>query len=342
VDRGIQKQTRSLTILLSLALHIVGLMLLLMAQEMFKDDEATQTQQQAQQDAQRLINQILAQSRTPHAKVQFRDAPEPRASQASQATTATQMAPTAAPTAIANAAPTYKVPAAELAQTPVPPAPALPERQTSITEPIPMVADADNKNQAIPYRRLLQNRSEQQDRQTTRTSEQGSSRQSAHSIHASSADGRPSGHGTSKISLADLTQGFLQSAQNERGAMPKKDSVGQDLALSRYYARIWSALRQSFNIEQELLQLRNSTTTDTLLILTIDKGGAVLQVSLQHPQKTPELRVIEESLRHAALNAGLLPPPPKVLLGTSDRVSLRLPLRVDAKSGNHSYQLSCN
>jgi outer membrane biosynthesis protein TonB len=139
------------------------------------------------------------------------------------------------------------------------------------------------------------------------------------------------------ITLAQLTQGFLQSVQREHGAVPQAmDSM--EMARHAYGTKVWRILSQSVNARQKALNLFHDFRAQMVVIMTISKDGTLRNLSFEYPAHTPqEIAHFEELLRTAAYSTGLYPPIPTQF--KVDMITLRFPVGVNGNQGLHPYQL---
>jgi hypothetical protein len=138
--------------------------------------------------------------------------------------------------------------------------------------------------------------------------------------------------------LAQITQGFLQSMQQEAGFnQPAVQDIRQ-LSLQMYSSKLWHIIKQAFLAEDNSIHLSRPVQAQTQLVVTIDRDGKLRDIALLYPQHMPELRLVERLIVSRAQHAGLFPPLPNSV--TTASKSFCFPLYIKGEAGVHSYSLS--
>lgn len=143
-----------------------------------------------------------------------------------------------------------------------------------------------------------------------------------------------------RATLKNLTQGYLQSKHNERGAMPNSALDMKQLTRQRYTTRVWTMLKNSFRSHAQVIHINTNVKTRAVLSITLGKDGSLLNMLLKHTKRTNNIQQIEKTLLTAAKTTGLYPPIPNEF--DSQTITLNFPLAIDAKAGFHKYELFYN
>lgn len=146
---------------------------------------------------------------------------------------------------------------------------------------------------------------------------------------------RPQSAGTSSgLTLGDITRGFLKSVQQEHGRSPQATD-SENIARQRYSTRVWSILKQSYRAHRSPTYLLSDLSTQATLTIQLNKEGQLLQIKLEHPNKTHDLYEVEQIIINAAKKAGLYPPIPPTF--NANTITLSYPLMISVKEGVHVY-----
>lgn len=137
--------------------------------------------------------------------------------------------------------------------------------------------------------------------------------------------------------LAKISQGFIQSMEQEQGNTPPIQHDFDMLARHMYASKVFRMLSQTVNCHQKKTHLNKNITTDANLIIKIDSRGKLLDFVVEHPQKNREILEIEGILSTAARQAGLYPPIPASF--KTDVMTLRCPVHIEGEEGFHMYRL---
>jgi hypothetical protein len=146
--------------------------------------------------------------------------------------------------------------------------------------------------------------------------------------------------GSQNMTLAQVTQGFLKSMYQERGATPTTHLDAQTLARQAYSSKVWHILRQSVNSHKRYITLQNNVNENSVLFITLRADGSLVEAYLERPVTTSDLRAIEQTIQKAASTTGLYPPIPAQF--HADVITLRYPLNIRGHQGMHSYELNYN
>jgi hypothetical protein len=139
-----------------------------------------------------------------------------------------------------------------------------------------------------------------------------------------------------QITVSDISRGFIKSMQQEAGFNQASRDMKQ-LALQIYATKIWNIIKTAFLVGDNGLHLTENVSTHTHLILTIDRSGKLLNIHLDYPKQVTALRNIERLIISRAHQAGLFPPLPAQIPGTSKTFSF--PLFIEGQKGFHAYSL---
>lgn len=140
------------------------------------------------------------------------------------------------------------------------------------------------------------------------------------------------------ISLTDIARGFIKSMQQEAGH--NKAKAQQDmkqLALQIYASKLWHIITQSFLAGDNGLHLPEDVSVKSILTLTVDRTGKLMHIFLDYPHRIAALKNIERLIISRAHQAGLFPPLPEHIPGTSKTFSF--PLLIEGQKGFHAYSL---
>lgn len=138
------------------------------------------------------------------------------------------------------------------------------------------------------------------------------------------------------ITMADVSRGFIKSVQQEAGYNNAARDMKQ-LALQIYATKIWNLIKNSFLAGDNGLHLTQDVSTHTQIVVTIDRTGKLLNIHLDYPKHVTALRNIERLIISRAHQAGLFPPLPAQVPGTSKTFSF--PLFIEGQAGFHAYSL---
>lgn len=138
------------------------------------------------------------------------------------------------------------------------------------------------------------------------------------------------------VTMADISRGFIKSVQQEAGHNSASRDMKQ-LALQIYATKIWNIIKNAFLVGDNGLHLTEDVSTHTQLILTIDRTGKLLNIHLDYPKHIAAVRNIERLIVSRAHQAGLFPPLPAQIPGTSKTFSF--PLFIEGQKGFHAYSL---
>ena len=138
------------------------------------------------------------------------------------------------------------------------------------------------------------------------------------------------------VTMADISRGFIKSVQQEAGHNNASRDMKQ-LALQIYATKIWNIIKNAFLVGDNGLHLTEDVSTHTQLILTIDRTGKLLNIHLDYPKHITAVRNVERLIVSRAHQAGLFPPLPAQIPGTSKTFSF--PLFIEGQKGFHAYSL---
>ncbi len=138
------------------------------------------------------------------------------------------------------------------------------------------------------------------------------------------------------ITMADVSRGFMKSVQQEAGHNNASRNM-KELALQVYTSKVWNLIKNAFLACDTNLHLPQAVSAHTQLVLTIGRSGKLLNIHLNYPKHITALRNIERLLISRAHQAGLFPPLPANVQGSSKTFSF--PLFIQGESGFHSYSL---
>lgn len=140
------------------------------------------------------------------------------------------------------------------------------------------------------------------------------------------------------VTLAQISQGFIKSAQQEAGYNnAARDS--KQLALQIYASKVWNCLKNSFLVGESCLHLPQSVSAQTQLSVIINREGKLIDIKLIYPEQITELQHVERLLVGRAKQSGLFPPFSTQMQGETQRFSF--PLYIKGEQGFHTYALSC-
>jgi len=145
----------------------------------------------------------------------------------------------------------------------------------------------------------------------------------------------PDKTGEHALTFGNLAQGFIQSASAYRQQSMDPIDERQRVAFNTYAKKSWGYLQQSFRGNYRLIHLAKDLNTKVVIKMTLTKEGKILDLTLEHPHKTHELKEIEAILLRAAKAGGLFPPMPKIL--NRDIITISLDLGINARQGFHLY-----
>lgn len=138
------------------------------------------------------------------------------------------------------------------------------------------------------------------------------------------------------VTMAEISRGFLRSVQQEAGYnKPSRDT--QQLTLQIYATKIWNIIKNAFLSGENGIHMSENIHVQAHLIVTIDRSGALQKIYLDCPKDIPSLRQIERLIVSRANRAGLFPPLPISIPGTSKTFSF--PLLIEGQKGFHAYAL---
>lgn len=137
------------------------------------------------------------------------------------------------------------------------------------------------------------------------------------------------------VTMGQIAQGFLKSLQQQAGHNPGTTIDAEQLARQRYGTRVWTLLSNSYRATKMPTHLLGDITTQAIIVLTIKKDGTLLNIEMQHPNKSHDLREIESIILKAAKTAGLFPPIPNQF--NVDTITLSFPLGIKGHQGVHVY-----
>lgn len=144
-----------------------------------------------------------------------------------------------------------------------------------------------------------------------------------------------SSHQRKKLTLAEITKGFIQSVAKEHAQQTMSPpDLTTPLSLQIYQTKVFALLQRSLNSLKKVLYAQEASATHVTLTLTIDCKGNLLALSLS---PTPRLEMIKNWFITAAKNVGLFPPIPKSL--NKKTITLQYPIYIETTKGFGSYSL---
>lgn len=145
-----------------------------------------------------------------------------------------------------------------------------------------------------------------------------------------------------KITLQDVTRGFLKSVQQEKrmAAQSHNQLSTHDMVSKSYETKVYNMLQKSVLVEAKPINMHHPLSTVAEVVLTLDRTGKIVSFEFDHPLPKKDLKAVEDQLRRAAHSTGLYPSFPRIFTQNTYRFSL--PLHIEITKGQHSYQLTSN
>lgn len=141
---------------------------------------------------------------------------------------------------------------------------------------------------------------------------------------------------TKQVTMADISRGFIKNIQQEAGFNSASRDAKQ-LTLQIYATKIWNILKNAFLAGDNGLHLSEDVSAHTQLVVTVDRSGKLTHIHLDYPKQIAALRPVERLIISRAHQAGLLPPLPAQIPGSSKTFSF--PLFIEGQKGFHAYSL---
>lgn len=138
-----------------------------------------------------------------------------------------------------------------------------------------------------------------------------------------------------KPTLADVSQGFMQSVHEQKTAQAQtgEGGIGQgmQIACRRYEDKIWALIEQAIRLNRDQLYIDRDIEMQTTLIVTVGKNGSLIEAKLSHKTGNPAM---DNYLLSKPKQAGLFPPIPDSL--KKDSVTTQANFRISLKKGLNS------
>lgn len=141
-----------------------------------------------------------------------------------------------------------------------------------------------------------------------------------------------------QFTLADFSRGFIKSMQQEGGYNSTHVQDMRQLALQIYSTKVWNLIKNAFLAGETSLHLSRPVDARTVLALTIDRDGHLVDICLHYQRHISELRPIERLIISKAKTVGLFPPLPQQVKSATKTLSF--PLHIQGEAGFHTYSLS--
>lgn len=145
-----------------------------------------------------------------------------------------------------------------------------------------------------------------------------------------------------KITLQDVTRGFLKSVQQEKRMTTQSHNQlsTHDMVSKSYETKVYNMLQKSVLVEAKPINMHHPLSTVAEVVLTLDRAGKIVSFEFNHPLPKKDLKAVEDQLRRAAHSTGLYPSFPRIFTQNTYRFSL--PLHIEITKGQHSYRLTTN
>jgi hypothetical protein len=138
------------------------------------------------------------------------------------------------------------------------------------------------------------------------------------------------------VTMADISRGFIRGMQQEAGYNKPAQDI-RELTLQLYATKLWNIIKNAFLSGDNGMHLQEDIRIQAHLIVTIERSGALRQIHLDYPKDITAARQIERLIVSRAQRAGLFPPLPAGIPGTSKTFSF--PLLIEGQKGFHAYAL---
>lgn len=150
------------------------------------------------------------------------------------------------------------------------------------------------------------------------------------------------------LTLADITRGFVRNVKHEQAATSRytyqgasrgqgvyaPPTSGVAMAEQMYASKIYSLLEQSAMAYSRKIYARQELDMETMLEVTIDKTGRILDVALNPCLAEKDM---ELALNTIVKSVGLFPPIPKQF--KKQKIIVTIPLHIRSQQGFASYRL---
>ncbi len=137
-----------------------------------------------------------------------------------------------------------------------------------------------------------------------------------------------------QLSLAKLTEGFLDFVK-ERGPQESVPLQSNDVKYASYFQKVGWFLQNSFHLHNRPITLDYNVREMIDLNMVIDKSGKLVSCTIRQPCSAP---AINNLLRKIVESAAPFPPLPVHL--KKDRLSVNIPIHIDAHPGTHTYHFT--
>ncbi len=139
---------------------------------------------------------------------------------------------------------------------------------------------------------------------------------------------------TKNLSLAKLTEGFLDFVK-DRGTNETITLQSNDVRYASYFQKVGWFLQNSFHLHNRPITIDHSVRETIDLHMVIEKSGALSSCTIKQPCSAP---AINNLLRKIVEAASPFPPLPAHL--KRDRLSVNIPIYIDAHPGTNLYHFT--